>query len=128
MVTALLVSFAGLALGLSTLGIYSVLSYSTAQRTREIGVRMALSAERGSVLRLVVGRGIGLAGLGLAIGIAAALLLTRLMTDLLYEVRATDPVTFVGVTTVLAASSILACYVPARRATKIDPMVALRYE
>jgi putative ABC transport system permease protein len=128
MVMALLVSFAGLALGLSTLGIYSVLSYSTAQRTREIGVRMALGAERGSVLRLVVGRGVALAGLGLAIGIAAALLLTRLMTDLLYGVRATDPLTFVGVSAVLGASSILACYVPARRATKIDPMVALRYE
>ena len=128
MVMALLVSFAGLALGLSTLGIYSVLSYSTAQRTREIGVRMALGAKRGSVLRLVVGGGVELAGLGLAIGIAAALLLTRLMTDLLYGVRATDPLTFVGVSAVLGASSILACYVPARRATKIDPMVALRYE
>ena len=128
MVMALLVSFAGLALALSTLGIYSVLSYSTAQRTREIGVRMALGAERGSVLRLVVGGGVGLAGLGLAIGIAAALLLTRLMTDLLYGVRAADPLTFVGVTAVLGASSILACYVPARKATKIDPMVALRYE
>ena len=128
MVMALLVSFAGLALALSTLGIYSVLSYSTVQRTREIGVRMALGAERGSVLRLVVGGGVGLAGLGLAIGIAAALLLTRLMTDLLYGVRATDPLTFVGVSAVLGASSILACYVPARRATKIDPMVALRYE
>ena len=128
MVMALLVSFAGLALGLSTLGIYSVLSYSTAQRTREIGVRMALGAERGRVLRLVVGGGVGLAGLGLAIGIAAALLLTRLMTDLLYGVRATDPLTFVSVSAVLGASSILACYIPARRATKIDPMVALRYE
>lgn len=128
MVMALLVSFAGLALGLSTVGIYSVLSYATAQRTREIGVRMALGAERASVLRLVVGGGLGLAGLGLAIGIAAALLLTRLMTDLLYGVRATDPLTFVGVSAVLGASSILACYVPARRATKIDPMVALRYE
>jgi putative ABC transport system permease protein len=128
MVMALLVSFAGLALGLSTLGIYSALSYSTAQRTREIGVRMALGAERGRVLRLVVGGGVGLAGLGLAIGIAAALLLTRLMTDLLYGVPATDPLTFVGVSAVLGASSILACYVPARRATKIDPMVALRYE
>jgi putative ABC transport system permease protein len=128
MVMALLVSFAGLALALSTLGIYSVLSYSTAQRTREIGVRMALGAERGRVLRLVVGGGVALAGLGLAIGIAAALLLTRLMTDLLYGVRATDPLTFVGVSAVLGASSILACYVPARRATKIDPMVALRYE
>jgi len=128
MVMALLVSLAGLALALSTLGIYSVLSYSTAQRTREIGVRMALGAERGSVLRLVVGGGVGLAGLGLAIGILVALLLTRLMTDLLYGVRATDPLTFVGVSAVLGASSILACYVPARRATKIDPMVALRYE
>jgi putative ABC transport system permease protein len=128
MVMALLVSFAGLGLALSTLGIYSVLSYSTAQRTREIGVRMALGAERGSVLRLVVGGGLGLAGLGLAIGIAAALLLTRLMTDLLYGVRAADPLTFVGVTAVLGASSILACYVPARKATKIDPIVALRYE
>ena len=128
MVMALLVSLAGLALALSTLGIYSVLSYSTAQRTREIGVRMALGAERGSVLRLVVGGGVGLAGLGLAIGILVALLLTRLMTDLLYGVRATDPLTFVGVSAVLGASSILASYVPARRATKIDPMVALRYE
>jgi putative ABC transport system permease protein len=105
-----------------------VLSYSTAQRTREIGVRMALGAERRSVLRLVVGGGVALAGLGLVIGIAAALLLTRLMTDLLYGVRATDSLTFVGVSAVLGASSILACYVPARRATKIDPMVALRYE
>jgi putative ABC transport system permease protein len=128
MVMVLLVSFAGLALGLSTLGIYSVLSYSTAQRTHELGVRMALGAERGSVLRLVVSEGVGLAGLGLAMGIAAALLLTRLMTDLLYGVRTTDPLTFVGVGSVLGTSSILACYVPARRATEIDPMVALRYE
>lgn len=128
MVMALLVSFAGLALGLSTLGIYSVLSYSTAQRTREIGVRMALGAERRGVLRLVVGGGVRLVALGLAIGIAGALLLTRLMTDLLYGVRTTDPLTFVGVSAVLGAGSILACYVPARRATKIDPMVALRYE
>jgi ABC-type antimicrobial peptide transport system permease subunit len=128
MVMALLVSFAGLALGLSTLGIYSVLSYSTAQRTREIGLRVALGAERGSVLRLVVGGGVRLAVLGLAIGIGAALLLTRLMTGLLYGVQPTDPLTFVGVSAVLGASSILACYIPARKATKIDPMVALRYE
>ena len=128
MVMALLVAFAGLALGLSTLGIHSVLSYSIAQRTREIGVRMALGAERGSVLRLVVGGGAGLAALGVTIGIVAALVLTRLMTDLLYGVRATDPVTFVAVGAVLAASSILACYVPARRASRVDPIVALRYE
>jgi ABC-type antimicrobial peptide transport system permease subunit len=105
-----------------------VLSYSTAQRTREIGLRVALGAERGRVLRLVVGGGFRLAVLGLAIGIVAALLLTRLMTGLLYGVQPTDPLTFVGVSAVLGASSILACYIPARRATKIDPMVALRYE
>jgi predicted permease len=128
MLMALLVAFAGLALGLSTLGIYSVLSYSIAQRTREIGVRMALGAERGSVLRLVVGGGIGLTALGLAIGGAAAFVLSRLMTDLLYGVRATDPLTFLAVGAVLATSSILACYVPARRAMEVDPVVALRYE
>jgi putative ABC transport system permease protein len=128
MVMALLLSFAGLALGLSTMGIYSVLSYSIAQRTREIGLRMALGAARGSVLRLVVGGGAALTAVGLAIGVAAALVLTRLMTDLLYGVRATDPVTFVAVSAVLGASSILACYLPARRASKVDPVVALRYE
>src|SRR5216684_4282494 len=109
MVMALLVSFAGLALVLSALGIYSVLSYSIAQRTREIGLRVALGAERGSVLRLVVGGGVRLAVLGITVGIAAALALTQLMTDLLYGVRATDPLTFAFVTLVLAATSLLAC-------------------
>jgi predicted permease len=128
MVMALLVSFAGLALVLSALGIYSVLSYSIAQRTREIGLRVALGAERGSVLGLVVGGGVRLAVLGIAVGTAAALALTQLMTDLLYGVRATDPLTFVVVTLVLAATSLLACYIPARRAMNVDPIVALRYE
>jgi putative ABC transport system permease protein len=128
MVTALLTSFASLALVLSALGIYSVLSYSVAQRTREIGLRVALGAQRGSVMRLVVGGGVGLAFLGITIGIAAAWALTRLMTDLLYGVRATDPVTFGAVAIVLAATSLLACYIPARRAMNVDPIIALRYE
>jgi len=128
MVMALLVSFASLALILSALGIYSVLSYSIAQRTREIGLRMALGAQRGNVLRLVVGGGAGLALLGITIGLAAALALTRLMTGLLFGVHPIDPITFGVVTTVLAVTSILACYVPARRATRVDPMVALRFE
>ncbi len=128
MVMALMVSFAGLALLLSALGTYSVLSYSIAQRTPEIGMRMALGAQRGNVLRLVVGGGVRLALLGLAVGIAAALALTRLMTDLLFGVGATDPLTFAAVTIVLLATSLLASYVPARRAINVDPIVALRHE
>jgi putative ABC transport system permease protein len=128
MVMALLVSFAALALVLATLGIYSVLSYSIAQRTREIGLRMALGAEQGSVLRLVVGGGVRLTILGIIVGITAALALTQLMRDLLYGVRATDPMTFGAVTIILMATSLLACYIPARRAMRVDPMVALRHE
>ena len=128
LVMALLSSFAGLALILSILGIYSVLSYSIAQRTREIGLRVALGAQRRSVLQLVVGDGMRLAAIGIALGIAGALALTRLMTDLLYGVRPTDPITFVVVSAALGTASLVACYVPARRAMNIDPIVALRYE
>ena len=128
MVMALLSSFAGLALVLSALGIYGVLSYSIAQRTREIGLRLALGADQSSVLRLVVGSGARLAILGIVAGTAAALILTRLMTGLLYGVRPADPVTFSIVTIVLAATSVLACYIPARRAMRVDPMQALRHE
>jgi predicted permease len=128
MLMALLVSFAGLALFLSAMGIYSVLSYSMAQRTREIGLRVALGAHRGKVLRLVIGDGVRLAILGIALGIAGALALTRVMTDLLYGVRATDPITFGAVTILLGATTLIACYIPARRAMNIDPIVALRYE
>ena len=125
---ALLGAFAGLALVLSALGIYSVLSYNVAQRTREIGVRVALGAQRRGVMRLVVGGGVWLAVLGIMVGIGAALTLTQLMKDLLYGIRATDPVTFGAVTVILGAISLLACYIPARRAMKVDPIVALRHE
>jgi ABC-type antimicrobial peptide transport system permease subunit len=110
------------------LGTYSVLSYAVAQRTREIGMRMALGAQRGNVLRLVVSGGVLLAVLGIAVGIVAALALTRLMTDLLFGVGATDPVTFGAVTAVLGATSLAASYIPARRAINVDPIVALRHE
>jgi putative ABC transport system permease protein len=128
LVTALLMAFAGLALLLSAMGIYSVLSYSVAQRTREMGMRMALGAQPGDVMRLVVGGGARLAFVGIAAGIAASLALTRLMTGLIYGVRATDPVTFAAAVLVLGGTTLLACYVPARRGTKIDPIVALRHE
>jgi predicted permease len=128
MVMALLVSFAGLALVLSALGIYSVLSYSIAQRTREIGLRLALGAHRGNVLRLIVGGGARLAALGIGVGLTAALALTQLIKALLFGVRPTDPFTFIAVIALLAVTSILACYIPARRAMRVDPIVALRYE
>jgi putative ABC transport system permease protein len=128
MVMALLVAFATLALVLSTLGIYSVLSYSITQRTREIGLRVALGADHGNILQLVIGEGLRMAAVGIALGITGALMLTRLMTDLLYGVLSTDLVTFAAVTIVLVVVSLLACYLPARRAMNIDPTVALRYE
>jgi putative ABC transport system permease protein len=120
--------FGTVALLLSGIGIYGVISYSVAQRTHEIGIRAALGASAGSLLRLIVSRGLVLALIGLVIGVAGALGLTRVMERLLYGVGARDPMTMSSVALVLAAVAVSACYVPARRATKVDPLVALRYE
>jgi ABC-type antimicrobial peptide transport system permease subunit len=120
--------FGALALLLAVCGIYGVLAYAVAQRQREIGVRMALGAQTADVLRLVVGQGVRLVLAGLIIGIILAFALTRVLVSLLYEVKPTDPVIFVAVSLLLAAIALLACWLPAQRATRIHPMDALRYE
>jgi putative ABC transport system permease protein len=120
--------FAGLALVLALAGVYGVISYSVTQRTHEMGIRMALGARRRDVLRLVLGHGLALALIGTATGVAAALALTRYIESQLYNTEPTDPATFVAVVILLLATTLLACYIPARRAANVDPMHALRYE
>ena len=126
--TALLAALAALALFLSAIGVYGVLAYVVAQQTHEIGIRLALGATRNGILRLVLIRGAKLTLAGISLGVIAALILTRLMRNLLFQVSPTDPFTFAGVALLLMLVALAACYIPARRAMKVDPMVALRYE
>ena len=124
----LLAAFAGLALLLASIGIYGVMSYSVSQYTREIGIRMALGARAADVLELIVRQGMALVLIGLAVGAAGALALTRVMSSLLFDVKPWDPLTLSSVSVLLAAVAFAANYIPARRATRVDPMIALRYE
>ena len=124
----LLTLFAALALLLAAIGIYAVLAYSVARRTHEIGVRMAMGARRDDVLRLVLGQGLRVTAVGMVFGVLGALGLTRFLRSLLYEVQPSDPSTFAVVVLLLVSASVAASYLPVRRAMRVDPMVALRYE
>jgi predicted permease len=120
--------FAAAALALAAVGVYGVVAFSVARRTQEIGIRMAIGARRSDVVRLVLGEGARMAALGVVIGIGASLAITRLMSTLLFGISANDPLTFAGIALLLSVVALFASYIPARRATKVDPMVALRYE
>jgi ABC-type antimicrobial peptide transport system permease subunit len=124
----LLSLFSGIALVIATVGIYGVISYSVARRSKEFGLRMALGARPTNILGLVLKQGVLLTGIGVVAGLIAALILTRLMASLLFGVTSTDPVTYLGVSILLAAVAIIATYIPARRATQVDPIKILRYE
>jgi ABC-type antimicrobial peptide transport system permease subunit len=124
----ILSGFAGLAMLLAAIGLYGVLAYNVAQRRREIGIRMALGAQRSDVFALVIGRGIRLTLGGLALGLLAAFALTRVMASLLYQVKPSDPITYFAVSGLLLAVGFLACWLPSRRATKVDPIQSLHYE
>jgi ABC-type antimicrobial peptide transport system permease subunit len=124
----LFASFAGLALLLSSIGIYGVISYVVGQKTREIGLRMALGASRSAVMRMILSQGGKLAAAGIVIGLGVSLALTRSMEAMIFGVSATDPFTFIAVATLLTAVALAACYIPARRAMRVDPMEALRHE
>ena len=126
--TRLLAGFAGTATLLAVIGLYAVISYSVAQRTKELGIRQALGARPGHIVSLVVGQGFILSISGVVVGVCAAFGLTRVLKSLLFQVSATDRATFIGIAFLYAIVAVLASYIPARRAAKVDPMVALRYE
>jgi putative ABC transport system permease protein len=121
-------ALAALALVLAAVGIYSIMSYTVTQRTSEIGIRMSLGAEARDIMRLIVGQALKLVGIGILVGVIVALGATRVMTTLLYGITATDPLTFVSICLIIGAIALIASYVPANRATKVDPLVAIRYD